>query len=102
MAMGLRSVPAAFGLLIISIGATLTDGIKRIADWRSIDKSNWLDDILYLPEVLYPLLLLSVILAGLAPFRFAGAAGSHQRSPHVRGFGRHGVCRCTAVGSGQV
>jgi len=66
-AMGLLSVPAALGLLIISIGATLTDGIKRIADWRPIDKSDWLDDVLYLPEVLYALLLLSVILAGPGP-----------------------------------
>jgi len=68
VAMGLLSVPAALGLLIISIGATLTDGIRRIADWRPIDKSDWLDDILYLPEVLYALLLLSVILAGPGPF----------------------------------
>jgi len=68
VAMGLLSVPAALGLLIISIGATLSDGIKRIADWRPIDKADWLDDILYLPEVLYALLLLSVILAGPGPF----------------------------------
>src|ERR1700739_257111 len=31
VAIGLLSVPAALGLLILSIGATLTDGIKRIA-----------------------------------------------------------------------
>ena len=61
-------MPAALGLLIISIGATFSDGIKRIADWRPIDKADFLDDILYLPEVLYALLLLSVILAGPGPF----------------------------------
>jgi uncharacterized membrane protein YphA (DoxX/SURF4 family) len=68
VAIGLLSVPAALGLLIISIGATFSDGIKRIADWRPIDKADFLDDILYLPEVLYALLLLSVILAGPGPF----------------------------------
>ena len=68
VAIGLLSVPAALGLLILSIGATFSDGIKRIADWRPIDKADFLDDILYLPEVLYALLLLSVILAGLGPY----------------------------------
>jgi putative oxidoreductase len=68
VAVGLLSVPAAPGLLILSIGATLTDGIKRIADWRPIDRADWLDDILYLPEVLYALVLLSVILAGPGPY----------------------------------
>jgi uncharacterized membrane protein YphA (DoxX/SURF4 family) len=68
VSVGLLSVLAALGLLIISIGATLTDGIKRIPDWRPVDRADWLDDILYLPEVLYALLLLSVILAGPGPF----------------------------------
>jgi uncharacterized membrane protein YphA (DoxX/SURF4 family) len=68
VSIGLLSVLAALGLLIISVGATLTDGIKRIAAWRPIDKADWLDDILYLPEVLYALLLLSVILAGPGPY----------------------------------
>jgi uncharacterized membrane protein YphA (DoxX/SURF4 family) len=65
---GLLSVPAALGLLIISIGATLADGIKRFANWRPIDKAGLLDDILYLPEVLYALLPLFVILAGPGPY----------------------------------
>lgn len=68
VAVGLLSVPAALGLLIISIGATVSDGIKRIADWRPIDKADFLDDMLYLPEVLYALLLLCVILAGPGPY----------------------------------
>jgi hypothetical protein len=33
---------------------------------------------------------------------FAGTAGGNERSPHVRCFGRSGLCRCAAVGSGQV
>ena len=68
VAVGLLSVPAALGLLIISIGATVSDGIKRIGDWRPIDKADFLDDMLYLPEVLYALLLLCVILAGPGPY----------------------------------
>jgi putative oxidoreductase len=68
VAIGLLSVPAALGLLILSIGATFSDGIKRIANWQPIDKADFLDDVLYLPEVLYALLLLSVILAGPGPY----------------------------------
>ena len=68
LAIGFLSVPAALGLLIISIGATFTDGIKRIPGWRPIDKADFLDDVLYLPEVLYVLLLLFVILAGPGPY----------------------------------
>jgi hypothetical protein len=33
---------------------------------------------------------------------FAGIAGGNERSRHVRCFGCNGLCRCTAVSSGQV
>jgi hypothetical protein len=55
----------------------LTDGIKRIADWRPIDRSDWLDDVLYLPEVLYARLLLSVILAGPGPYGLDALIAGH-------------------------
>jgi uncharacterized membrane protein YphA (DoxX/SURF4 family) len=77
LVIGLLSVPAAVGLLIISVGATFTDGIKRIRNWRPIDKADFLDDILYLPEVLYALLLLFVILAGPGPYSVDGLIAKH-------------------------
>src|SRR5580704_17440299 len=41
LVIGLLSVPAAVGLLIVSVGATFTDGIKRIRNWRPIDKADF-------------------------------------------------------------
>jgi uncharacterized membrane protein YphA (DoxX/SURF4 family) len=80
LAVGFLSVLAAIGLLIISVGATFTDGIKRIPGWRPLDRADYLDDVLYLPEVLYALLLLFVILAGPGPYSVdAVIAGYFQR-----------------------
>lgn len=59
---------AAFGLFIICCGATLTDGLKRIGGWKPLDKADYVDDVLYLPEVLYALILLTLVLAGGGPF----------------------------------
>ena len=50
-------------LAIICFVATCSDGIKRIKDYEPIDKADWLDDLLYLPEVLYIAMLLVVIVA---------------------------------------
>ena len=50
------------GLLAICLVACITDGAKRIAAWQPIDKADVLDDILYLPEVLY-IILISILLA---------------------------------------
>jgi uncharacterized membrane protein YphA (DoxX/SURF4 family) len=48
-------------LAIICLVATCTDGVKRIAEYEPIDKADWLDDLLYLPEVLYIIALMVVI-----------------------------------------
>jgi putative oxidoreductase len=61
---GTLSVIAAFGLIIIMSGALRLDGVKRIAAWKPLDRIDWIDDLLYLPEAPYLLALLVVVLAG--------------------------------------
>lgn len=52
------------GLLVICIVACLTDGRKRIQAMQPINKADLLDDILYLPEVLYIILLVLLLAYG--------------------------------------
>lgn len=59
---------AALGLLIICCGAAAVDGLKRIAGWKPIDRADYLDDVLYLPEVLYAIILLTLIFMGGGPY----------------------------------
>nr|WP_283255892.1 DoxX family protein [Dyella humicola] len=61
---GTLSVIAALGLMVIMGGALCLDGVKRIAAWKPLDRIDWLDDLLYLPEAPYLLALLLVVLAG--------------------------------------
>jgi putative oxidoreductase len=61
---GLLAPLAALGLVVICLVAFWRDGIKRIVAWKPIDKADYCDDVLYLPEVLYVIALAVVILAG--------------------------------------
>lgn len=65
---GLLSLPAALGCAIICLVATCVDGLKRIVTWQPLDFADKVDDVLYLPEVLYVAMLLIVILAGPGSF----------------------------------
>jgi len=67
---GILSPLAALGLFIICFVAVCTDGIRRIPSYRPIDKADWLDDLLYLPEMLYIFGLLIVMVAGPGAFTF--------------------------------
>jgi uncharacterized membrane protein YphA (DoxX/SURF4 family) len=62
--LGLYSTVAAVFLGAICLVACGVDGWERVKRWEPIDKADWLDDFLYLPEVLYGLMLLVTILAG--------------------------------------
>jgi len=65
LALGILSICAASLLLVICTVATCADGIKRIVtDYTVLDKADFLDDVLYLPEVLYGLMLGFIILIG--------------------------------------
>ena len=65
---GFVSALAAFGLLVICLGAVLLDASKRVRAWRPVDRADWFGDVLYLPEVLYCIGLSIVILAGPGPW----------------------------------
>lgn len=65
---GLLSALAAFGLFVISFTAVALDGIKRIRAWQPVNRADWLDDVLYLPETLYCIGLTVVMLAGPGPW----------------------------------
>lgn len=64
---GFLAMFAAAGLIIILLGACVFDGLKRIPAWKPIDMADYLDDVLYLPEVLYILVLGAIILIGPGP-----------------------------------
>ena len=56
---------AALGLFVLCLVATITDGIKRIASYQPIDKADWIDDLLYLPETMLILMLALSIAANI-------------------------------------
>jgi putative oxidoreductase len=62
---GVLAPLAALALAVECLIAVSTDGWKRIPAYRPIDKADWLDDLLYLPEVLAVAALLVVV--GLGP-----------------------------------
>lgn len=68
VATGFLAPLAAAGLLVISFVAIATSGSQRIRDDKPIDKADWIDDWLYLPEILYVFMLITVISAGAGPY----------------------------------
>jgi putative oxidoreductase len=64
---GFLSTPASAALLIDMIVATLTSAIPTLP--KGLSPLSWLDDLLYLPEVLYVLFFLWLICSG--PGRFS-------------------------------
>jgi uncharacterized membrane protein YphA (DoxX/SURF4 family) len=65
---GLLTPLAAFGLAVICAFAACTDGIRRVRGWAAIDTADQIDDLLYLPEVLYILLLGMFVTNGAGQF----------------------------------
>ena len=66
LAVGFFSSPACVALLIDMIVATLTSAISTLP--KGLSPLNWLDDFLYLPEVLYVLFFLWLICSGPGKF----------------------------------
>lgn len=64
VAFGALAPLAALGLLAIMGVALLTDCRRRVNAYKPIDGADRLDDWLYLPEMLYTLVLLTVIAGG--------------------------------------
>ena len=65
---GLLAPLAALGLLVIILVAIATSGRQRVNADKPIDKVDWIDDWLYVPETLYAFMLIVVISAGAGPY----------------------------------
>lgn len=59
---------SALGLLVICLVACWTAGPDRVRAYHPIDRCDWMDDWLYLPETLYAFMLVMVISAGAGPY----------------------------------
>jgi uncharacterized membrane protein YphA (DoxX/SURF4 family) len=68
LVIGLIAPLAAFGLLVIILVAIATTGRERIKAYNPIDKADGIDDWLCLPETLYAVMLIVVILSGAGPY----------------------------------
>ena len=66
VALGLLSSPACVVLLIDMIVATLTTALSTIP--KGLSPLSWLDDLLYLPEVLYVLCFIWLLSSGPGKF----------------------------------
>ena len=61
---GFLTPVTSLALISLCLGACAFDGFKRIPSWSPLDKADVLDDILYLPEVLYIIMLLAIFFIG--------------------------------------
>ena len=66
LAVGFFSSPACVALLIDMTVATLISAVSTLP--KRLSPLNWLDDFLYLPEVLYVLFFISLICSGPGKF----------------------------------
>jgi putative oxidoreductase len=66
LTVGLLSSPASVALLIDMVVAILTDTLSTMP--KGLSPLTWLDDFLYLPEVLYVLLFIGLICSGPGKF----------------------------------
>jgi len=66
LTVGFLSSPASVALLIDMIVATLTSAVSTMP--KGLSPLNWLDDFLYLPEVLYVLFFIWLICSGPGKF----------------------------------
>jgi putative oxidoreductase len=66
LAVGFLSSPVSVALLIDMIVAVLTEAVSTMP--KGLSPLNWLDDFLYLPEVLYVLFFIWLICSGPGKF----------------------------------
>jgi putative oxidoreductase len=66
VALGFLSAPACVALMIDMIVATLTEAVSTLP--KGLSALSWLDDFLYLPEVLYVLFFIWLICSGPGKF----------------------------------
>jgi putative oxidoreductase len=68
LVIGLLSTLAAFGLFMVCLGAFALDAIKRVNAWQPLNFADCVADLLYLPEALYCIALVVVMLGGPGPW----------------------------------
>ena len=73
LVVGFMTPLAAAGLLAICLVAVATDGLKRVKAMKPIDPADAIDDMLYLPESLYVLILAFFVFVGSGPFSYDAA-----------------------------
>jgi putative oxidoreductase len=66
LTVGFLSSPACVALLIDMVVAVLTNTLATVP--KGLSSLNWLDDVLYLPEVLYVLFFIWLIFSGPGKF----------------------------------
>jgi putative oxidoreductase len=66
LTVGLLSSPSCVALLIDMVVAVLTNTLATVP--KGLSSLNWLDDVLYLPEVLYVLFFIWLIFSGAGKF----------------------------------
>jgi putative oxidoreductase len=66
LTVGFLSIPACMALLVDMLVAILTTKLSTMA--KGLTPFNWLDDFLYLPEVLYVLFFIWLICSGPGKF----------------------------------
>src|SRR5271154_1284631 len=66
LTVGVLSCPACVALMIDMIVAVLTNTLSTVP--KGLSSLNWLDDVLYLPEVLYVLIFIWLICSGPGKF----------------------------------
>jgi uncharacterized membrane protein YphA (DoxX/SURF4 family) len=59
---GWCTIGAAAALLAICAVACGTEGLAKIREWQPINAADWFDTLLYLPETIYAIVLVAVIL----------------------------------------
>jgi uncharacterized membrane protein YphA (DoxX/SURF4 family) len=68
VAFGFLTPLSALGLVTICLVAAYADGMRRVRASGAIDEADVIDNVLYLPEVLYIFILAIFIAAGAGPF----------------------------------
>jgi putative oxidoreductase len=61
---GALTLLAAFGLIAICVGVLVLEGPGRVRELKPLDPADVVDDWLYLPETLYIVMLVVLILIG--------------------------------------
>jgi uncharacterized membrane protein YphA (DoxX/SURF4 family) len=66
--LGFLTPVALLGLILICTGACVLDGLKRIATWKPLDRADYVADVLYLPEILYVIMMLALLFLGAGKY----------------------------------